>query len=108
MILLRDYPKYFAASFPICESLKNDLITDTDIQKIAKTPIWLISSKNDTTVPPNDYAVPTVERLKKIGAEVHFSLFDDVHDTSGLYTKEDGKPYEYYGHWSWIYVYNDQ
>ena len=108
MILLRDFPDYFAAGFPTCEALKNDMITDDDIQKLAKTPLWFISAKTDTTVPPNDFAVPTVERLKKVGADVHFSFFDDVHDTSGLFKNEEGKPYEYYGHWSWIYVYNDE
>ena len=107
MILLRDFPDFFAAGFPVCESLKNDLISDTDIQNIGKTPLWFVSAKTDTTVPPKDYVIPTVERLRKIGANVHFSFFDDVHDTSGIYNKEDGKPYEYYGHWSWIYVYND-
>ena len=107
MILLRDFPDFFAAGFPVCESLKNDLISETDIQNIGKTPLWFVSAKTDTTVPPKDYVIPTVERLRKIGANVHFSFFDDVHDTSGLYNKEDGKPYEYYGHWSWIYVYND-
>ena len=108
MVLLRDYPNFFAAAFPTCESLKNDLITDNDIQNISKTPLWFIAAKNDNTVPPKDYVIPTFERLKKIGADVHFSFFDDVHDTTGLYKNEDGKPYQYYGHWSWIYVYNDQ
>ena len=108
LVLIRDYPDFFAAAFPVCESLKNDLITDSDIQNIGKTPTWFVSAKTDTTVPPKYYAVPTVERLKKIGANVHFSFFDDVHDTSGKYKKEDGKPYEYYGHFSWIYVYNDE
>ena len=107
MILLRDFPDFFAAGFPVCESLKNDLISETDIQNIGKTPLWFVSAKTDTTVPPKDYVIPTVERLRKIGANVHFSFFDDVHDTSGLYNKEDGKPYEYLGHFSWIYVYND-
>ena len=108
MILLRDYPDFFAAAFPTCEALKNDLITDSDIKNLGKTPIWFIAAKNDNTVIPKDYVIPTFERLKKIGAEVHFSFFDDVHDTSGLYKNENGKPYEYYGHWSWIYVYNDE
>ena len=49
-----------------------------------------------------------MERLKKAGADVHFSYFDNVIDTSGKYKKADGTPYEYMGHWSWIYVYNDQ
>jgi hypothetical protein len=26
---------------------------------------------------------------------------------TGLYKNADGTPYEYYGHWSWIYVYNN-
>jgi hypothetical protein len=30
-----------------------------------------------------------------------------VVDTSGLYKNADGTPYEYNGHWSWIYVYNN-
>ena len=107
MILLRDFPDFFAAGFPVCESLKNDLISEADIRNIGKTPLWFVSAKTDTTVPPKDYVIPTVERLRKIGANVHFSFFDDVHDTSGLYNKEDGKPYEYLGHFSWIYVYND-
>ena len=80
MILLRDFPDFFAAGFPVCESLKNDLISETDIQNIGKTPLWFVSAKTDTTVPPKDYVIPTVERLRKIGANVHFSFFDDVHD----------------------------
>jgi len=108
MILLRDYPNFFAAAFPVCQALNNNLITDSDIINIGKTPLWFVASKTDNTITPNKFTVPTVERLRKIGAHVHFSFFDDVHDTSGLYKKDDGKPYEYNGHWSWIYVYNDE
>jgi hypothetical protein len=35
------------------------------------------------------------------------SFLPRVVDESGLYTDEDGAPYEYNGHWSWIYVYNN-
>jgi predicted peptidase len=108
MLLIRDYPDFFAAAFPVCEALRNGLISDNDIINIAKTPLWFVAAKTDNVIPPKIFAIPTVERLRKIGANVHFTLFDDVHDTSGLYKKEDGKPYEYNGHWSWIYVYNDQ
>ena len=108
MLLIRDYPNFFAAAFPVCESLRNDLISDSDIVNISKTPLWFVSAKTDNVIPPKYFVIPTVERLRKIGANVHFSFFDDVHDTSGLYMKDDGKPYEYNGHWSWIYVYNDQ
>ena len=108
LLLIRDYPDFFAAAFPTCESLANDLISDDDIKKMAKTPLWFISSKTDFVIPPNKFAIPTVERLHKIGANAHFNLFDDIHDTSGLYKKQDGKPHENFRHCSWIYVYNDE
>ena len=84
------------------------MITETDLRNIAKTPTWFVAAKTDTVLPPNDYAVPTYNRLKGLGANVHFSYFDNVLDDSGMYKKADGSPYEYMGHWSWIYVYNDK
>lgn len=65
-------------------------------------------AENDTTVKPEDYEAPTIERLKKIGGNIHISVFDDVHDTTGLYTTEDGAPYQYMGHWSWLYFFNNE
>lgn len=107
MLLVRDNPGFFAAAFPTCEGLKDSLITEADLQSLARTPLWFTAAKTDTVLPPDDYAVPTVARLKKAGADVQFSYFDKVADQSGLYKKADGTPYEYPGHWSWIYVYND-
>ena len=108
VVMIRDYPEYFAAAFPACEALANSLISDKDIQALSHTPTWFMAAKTDTVVPPNDYVVPTVERLKKIGAPVHFSYLDNVVDKTGLYKKDDGTPYEYMGHWVWIPLYNDE
>lgn len=109
MLMARDYTDYFAAAFPTCEALKDTLISDNDINKLKNLPMWFTAAKTDKTVPVNDYVVPTYERLIKAGAKnAHLSLFDAVVDTTGLYNKEDGTPYEYSGHWSWIYVYNNQ
>lgn len=108
MLLVRDNPGYFAAAFPTCEALADRLITEKDLKQIAKTPLWFTAAQTDEVVPPKDYVVPTVERLKKCGADVHFSFFDNVVDETGRYQKADGTPYEYPGHWSWIYVYNDR
>lgn len=108
MILARDYTGYFAAAFPTCEALRDALITDQDIQTLSSIPIWFIAAKSDTTVPVNDFLVPTYNRLIAAGAEdVHLSLYEKVVDQTGLYENQDGAPYEYYGHWSWIYVYNN-
>ena len=106
--LARDYPNYFAAGFPVCEGLNDRLISNDDLQNIAKTPLWFVAAKTDTTLPPDINSVPTVARLRGIGANVQFSYYDNVHDTSGLYKKADGSAYEYAGHWSWIYVFNDE
>lgn len=108
MLMIRDYPQYFAAAFPVCEALSDQLITDADIAKMKETPIWFVAAKND--LPLTDQSTkPTYNRLIQAGAEdVHLSLFDDVHDTSGLYKNADGTPYQYPGHWSWIYLYNNE
>lgn len=108
MLMIRDYPEYFAAAFPTCEGLFDTLITDKDIEKLKNEPIWFVVAKNDSLAIPSLSTIPTYNRLINAGAEnVHLSLFDNVVDTSGLYKKADGTPYEYDGHWSWIYVYNN-
>nr|WP_263323717.1 prolyl oligopeptidase family serine peptidase [Neobacillus sp. Marseille-Q6967] len=109
MLMIRDYPEYFAAAFPTCEALLDSLITDDQIQSMKNLPIWFVAAKTDTTVPVDKYVVPTYNRLIEAGgSNVHLSLFDNVVDTSGLYKKADGTPYEYDGHWSWVYVYNNE
>ena len=102
MLLTRDYTYYFAAAFPTCEALRDSLISDAAIAKMKALPIWFTAAKTDTTVPPKDYVIPTYNRLFNAGAkDVHFSYFDKVVETI------NGAPYEYEGHWSWIYVYNN-
>ncbi|MBQ0066303.1 MAG: hypothetical protein KBT48_11125 [Firmicutes bacterium] len=93
---------------PICEAMLDEYITDEDIATLAKTNLYFIWAKNDDTVDPTKYEIPTTERLEKAGAK--FSVFnpDDVHDTTGKYNDEDGKPHQYSGHWSWCYFDNDE
>jgi predicted peptidase len=109
MLMIRNYTDYFAAAFPTCEALPDALITDAEIERIKDLPIWFIAAENDPVVDVNKHVVPTYNRLIEAGAkDVHLSLFENVIDTTGLYKKEDGTPYEYNGHWSWIYVYNNE
>lgn len=109
MLLVRDYPGYFAAAYPVCEGLNDAKITDSDIQKIMQTPLWFTCAATDTTLPPVANTLPTYSRLVAAGDKnVQLSYFDKVVDKTGLYTKADGTPYEYNGHWSWTYVYNNQ
>jgi predicted peptidase len=108
MDMILNYPDYFAAAYPICEAYKDASITDAQLQAIKNVPIWFVYAKNDTTVDPTTNAQPTISRLKAMGANVHASVFDDVHDTTGLYKGEDGLAYQYNGHWSWLYFFNDE
>ena len=57
---------------------------------------------------PSAYEEPLIARLAETGAaDVHVTVFQDVHDMSGRYQK-DGNPYQYLGHFSWIYFFNNE
>ena len=105
MDMILNYPDYFAAAIPICEAYNPAGITDEQLEKIKDLPIWFIYAKNDTTVNPKVFEEPLIERLTALGAPIHVSAFDDVHDTTGMFEK-NGQPYQYNGHWSWIYFFN--
>lgn len=132
--MLLSYPGVFAAAYPVCEPYANDWLTDEDIALLAKTPIWLTAAKTDTIVtlyegeweedfpwyyyptkdengketPIYEYANALFDRLTKAGAkDAHYTLLDSVLDQTGLYFNEDGTPYEYDGHWSWVDALNN-
>lgn len=118
MLMIRNHPEYFAAAFPVCECLYNEvmyegqrytLVTDEHIRQMKDVPIWFVASKNDPSTPSAECSTKTYERLIQAGARnVYYSLFDDVHDTSGLYLNADGTPFQYHGHYSWIYLFNNE
>ena len=109
MEMVLKHPTYFAAAFPICEAFQDQYITDDQINAIKDMPIWFTYAKNDGTVDPTLCVEPTVARLLAAGANnINVSVFDDVHDTTGRFFNEDGTPYQYNGHWSWIYFDNNE
>lgn len=109
MEMVLKHPTYFAAAFPICEAFQDQYITDDQINAIKDMPIWFTYAKNDGTVDPTLCVEPTVARLLAAGAKnIHVSVFDDVRDTTGRFTDENGNPYQYNGHWSWIYFDNNE
>ena len=108
MDLIMNHPDYFAAAFPICEAYPDAGITDAQLLRIKELPLWFVYAENDNVVDPQAYSTPTVARLRAIGADVHTSVFEDVHDTSDKYHFADGSPLQYSGHWSWIYFFNNE
>lgn len=92
------YPETFAAVFPVCEYYLDSKISDAQIRKLSEKPIWFTYAKNDTTVNPSKNTVPTFERLEEAGAkDLHLSAYDDV----------NWEGFSFPGHYSWIYVLND-
>ena len=110
MILSLSRPDAYAGAVPICEALKNEYITDEQISSLKDLPMYFVYSKDDTTVDPTLHEEPTIERLKadgKTDETLHVSTTDHVVDTTGNYTDESGNPYQYMGHWSWVYFDNN-
>ena len=96
MNMVMTYPDYFTAAYPVCEAYVDANITDDMLAGIADLPIWFVYALNDTTVDPNTNEIPTIARLKAINDDVHVSEFEDVYGET------------YMGHWSWLYVFNNE
>lgn len=106
--LALDHPDAFDAIVPVCESLKYENITTEQLKGIKDLPMYFIYSNNDTVVDPDDCERPTIEKLKELNASnLSVATVDSVVDLSEINKTEDGKPYEYMGHWVWIYFYNN-
>lgn len=109
MNLIMRYPHVYTAAVPICEAYNNAWITDEMIGNIKDKPLFFIYSKDDTVVPPSDSEIPVIARLRSMQASnLHTHVSEHVTDLSGLYKGKDGNPYQYMGHWSWIYFFNNQ
>ncbi len=106
--MVLQYPDFFAAAYPICEAYKDSGISNEQLASIKDVPIWFVYSKDDTTVNPVVYEIPTIARLKGIGANVHSTVLEHVYDTTGRFDDEEGNPYTYMGHWSWVYFFNNE
>lgn len=102
-------PTAYTAIVPICEAVPDSLIKDEQIAAVKDLPMYFVWSDDDDTVDPTKHEIPTVERLKEAGAtEIHTSTSDHVIDLSHRFDDEEGNPYQYNGHWSWIYFDNDE
>ena len=106
--LVVDNPGFFAAAFPACEGFDDEWLDEMTLRALADTPLRLIHSKADATVPCARYTERLFSRLVAAGAsDISIYLPDSIIDKSGLYTGADGKPYAYNGHFSWVYVLDD-
>lgn len=118
--MLTLYPDYFAAAYSICTGYSSVTMSDENLEKIKDIPIWFVYALNDPYSIADQFSQPLINRLKALGAKnIHVSEFEDVHDTSESYwgdpenpnilvDYESGVPYQYNGHWSWVYAFNNE
>jgi predicted peptidase len=89
------YSDLFAASVPICGVVTSlqpggpAMITDTELRRIS-TPTWLITSLDDTTVPPAPNTIHAHDLIP--------------HSLITLYDHVVWNGHQFPGHWSWIYI----
>lgn len=106
--LITEAPGYFAAAFPVAAAYDASWLTDAKIDALKTCPMWITHTENDPVVPCGPFSSALYQRLVSAGAsDIYYSLFPKVVDTSGLYMDEKGQPYEYHGHWSWVYALNN-
>lgn len=118
LLMAINYGDEYDAYVPICEALPNALITDDQVKALAGSDMYYVYSEDDTTVDPSLHEAPLLKRLEKAGAKhTYVSTTEHVVDTTGVYfmdengqpTLEDtGTPYQYMGHWSWLYFFNNE
>lgn len=109
VLLAMKKPEIADGWIPICEAQEDRFISNADIDILKKLPMYFIYAENDDTVKPEIYEKPTIERLRKAGAENLYVFHPkDVHDTSGKYDLPGGSAHPYPGHWSWLYYFNDE
>ena len=103
------YPEDYDALIPICHGYRSEWLTDEQLDSIKNIPMFFIYADSDEVLIPAKNSIPVIQRLRDLGAEeVKVSSTDIVEDTSGNYKGEDGNPYLYNGHWSWIYFFNNE
>jgi len=86
--LAMTFPDYFAAVAPICGGGNPILVS-----KLKNTPVWVFHGKKDESVPEQQSAI-MVEALKKIGANVEYTVLPEgghsdawiyAYDKAGLF-----------------------
>ena len=90
-VLLRD-PEKFAGVIPIC----GPEISKEELAKVVNVPIWMVHSKDDTTVPVEG-SIQNKSYLDKLNGKAKLTLYENVSLNGNNYP----------GHWSWIYALNN-
>lgn len=93
MRMVADYPDFFAGNITICPAVQfngTQMVSDADIIKMRSTPTWIVQAENDPILP----FVPNGLYAHKLIGNSTLTAYPDVVWNGHTYS----------GHWSWIYV----
>ena len=106
--MMIDHPHFFAAGIAMCGPLYEENQTSEVIAKLAQENLWLVHSKGDELVHPEETVLPLYRHLWGAGAEnVHLTYFDHVEDFTGVYKDDRGRPAPFMNHGVWVATFND-
>lgn len=109
MALALEYGAEYNAYMLLCEAMEDRFITDNQIEKLKTLPLYFVYSTQDPLVVPQEYELPTIERLKKAGAtSVQVAELDTIVDTSGTIKDEAGNAFDFGGHSVWVPFFNNE
>ena len=102
---LKEYPYYFAAAYPTCGSVS---LTDEDIMRLNRLPIYLIHTVEDGTVNISGSLNPYDQMTAAGKTNIYLALYEHTW-TVGTpdSTPEELAALAMNGHSSWIYTHND-
>lgn len=109
MRLAMDYGSEYDAYMLLCEAMEDRFITDADIEALKDLPLYFVYSKDDPTVIPENYEIPTIARLRAAGASnLHVTVYDSILDTTGRFQDDAGNAHNFGGHNAWIPFFNNE
>ena len=89
--LAMTFPDYFAAVAPICGGGNPILVS-----KLKNTPVWVFHGKKDESVPEQQSAI-MVEALKKIGADVEYTVLPEgSHSDAWIYAYDKAGLFDWF------------
>lgn len=107
--LARLYPDAYDALIPIAHGYHTTNLSDEKLHSIKHIPMFFIYAESDDTLPPEEYSIPVIKRLRDMNAnDIKVSSTRSVIDLSGEYRDRMNLPYTYNPHWSWIYFHNNE
>lgn len=107
--MIRNYPDFFAAAYPICGSPSGGL-TDKEIEELKDLPIYMTDAVGDNLTGLVAGMIDAYNDLYAAGAEnLHISMFNhsEFEGFEGFVAEPGTDPMYFLDHFSWTYAHNN-